>query len=65
MDGCATPTRLAEAVLIEARRRGWFSAVGHCCEMEGSPPYLPFLELLEYIARAEMLHNSAKGRGTA
>ena len=44
-------TRLAEAVLVEARRRGWFSAVGHCYEMEGSPPYLPFLELLEYIAR--------------
>ena len=44
-------TRLAEAVLIEARRRGWFSAVGHCYEMDGSPPYLPFLELLEYIAR--------------
>ena len=44
-------TRLAEAVLTEARRRGWFCAVGHCYEMEGSPPYLPFLELLEYIAR--------------
>ena len=44
-------TRLAEAVLLEARRRGYFCAVGHCYEMEGAPPYLPFLEQLEYQSR--------------
>ena len=44
-------TRLTEAVLLEARRRGHFCAVGHCYEMEGAPPYLPFVEHLEYISR--------------
>lgn len=31
--------------------RGYFCAVGHCYEMEVSPPYLPFLEQLEDISR--------------
>ena len=44
-------TRLVEAVLLEARRRGHFVAVGHCYEMEGAPPYLPFLEQMEYTSR--------------
>jgi tRNA A-37 threonylcarbamoyl transferase component Bud32/tetratricopeptide (TPR) repeat protein len=44
-------TRLVEAVLLEARRRGHFCAVGHCYEMEGGPPYLPFVEHLEYTSR--------------
>lgn len=44
-------TRLVEAVLLEARRRGHFCAVGHCYEMDGTPPYLPFLEHLEFGAR--------------
>ena len=26
-------------------------SVGHCHEMEGAPPYLPFLEQLEYLTR--------------
>ncbi len=44
-------TRLVEAVLLEARRRGHFCAVGHCYEMDGTPPYLPFLEHLEFGSR--------------
>ena len=44
-------TRLTEAALLEARRRGHFCAVGHCYEMEGAPPYLPLVEQLEYAAR--------------
>ena len=44
-------TRLTEAVLLEGRRRGHFCVVGHCYEMEGGAPYLPFLEQLEYAAR--------------
>jgi tetratricopeptide (TPR) repeat protein/tRNA A-37 threonylcarbamoyl transferase component Bud32 len=44
-------TRLVEAVLLEARRRGHFCAVGHCYEMDGGPPYLPFVEQLEYTSR--------------
>jgi eukaryotic-like serine/threonine-protein kinase len=44
-------TKLAEAALLDARQRGWFSVVGHCYEMEGAAPYLPFLEQLEYVSR--------------
>jgi len=44
-------TKLTEAVLLEARARGFLCNVGHCYEMEGAPPYLPFLEQLEYTAR--------------
>lgn len=44
-------TKLAEALLLEARRRGYACAVGHCEEMEGAPAYLPFVEQLEYGIR--------------
>lgn len=44
-------TRLTEAVLLEARRRGFYCAVGHCYEMEGAAPYLPFVEHLEFATR--------------
>ena len=44
-------TRLTADLLAEARRRGIFCLVGHCYEMEGAPPYVPFVEMLEYSAR--------------
>jgi tetratricopeptide (TPR) repeat protein len=44
-------TKLTEAVLLEARSRGYFCAVGHCYEMDGAPPYLPFIEQIEYTTR--------------
>ena len=44
-------TRLTAEILAEARRRGIFCLVGHCYEMEGAPPYVPFVEMLEYSAR--------------
>jgi tetratricopeptide (TPR) repeat protein len=44
-------TKLTEAVLLEARSRGYFCSVGHCYEMDGAPPYLPFIEQLEYNTR--------------
>ena len=44
-------TRLTETVLDEARRRGCMCLVGHSYEMEGAPPYVPFIEMLEYSAR--------------
>ena len=44
-------TRLTADILAEARRRGIFCLVGHCYEMEGAPPYVPFVEMLEYSAR--------------
>jgi tetratricopeptide (TPR) repeat protein len=45
-------THLAQAILAEAARRGCYTAVGHCSEMEGAPPYVPFTEMLEHAARA-------------
>jgi tetratricopeptide (TPR) repeat protein len=44
-------TRLTEAVQDEARRRGCMCLVGHAYEMEGAPPYVPFIEMLEYSLR--------------
>jgi tetratricopeptide (TPR) repeat protein len=44
-------TRLTEAVLAEAARRGCLCLVGHSYEMEGAPPYVPFVEILEHAAR--------------
>ena len=45
-------TYLASALLDAARSRGAFAVTGHCFEMEGSPPYLPFIERLEHSARS-------------
>jgi tetratricopeptide (TPR) repeat protein len=44
-------THLITAILEEARRRGAYANIGHCYEMEGSPPYVPFIEMLEHTAR--------------
>ncbi len=44
-------THLARAILEEAKHRGAVGVIGHCYEMEGAPPYVPFVEMLEYIAR--------------
>ena len=44
-------TRLCDEVLIEARRRGFLTLVGHCYESQGSPPYIPFVEMVEAAIR--------------
>jgi DNA-binding winged helix-turn-helix (wHTH) protein len=44
-------THLTRAVLNDAARRGCFAMIGHCYEMEGVPPYVPFIEMLEQSAR--------------
>jgi tetratricopeptide (TPR) repeat protein/tRNA A-37 threonylcarbamoyl transferase component Bud32 len=44
-------TKLAEAVLLEARARGYVCSIGHCYEMDGAPPYLPFVEQIDYATR--------------
>ena len=46
-------THLTGAILREAKRRGAFAAIGHCYEMEGAPPYVPFIEMLEHSARTK------------
>jgi len=44
-------TRLAEELLTEVRRARMLSLVGRCYEMEGAPPYIPFVETLEHAVR--------------
>jgi eukaryotic-like serine/threonine-protein kinase len=44
-------THLITAILEEARLHGAYANIGHCYEMEGSPPYVPFIEMLERTAR--------------
>jgi class 3 adenylate cyclase/tetratricopeptide (TPR) repeat protein len=44
-------TRLAEELMAEARQRGMIALIGHCYEMEGAPPYIPYVEILEAAAR--------------
>src|SRR5262249_31973510 len=45
-------THLTAALLDAARLQGAFAITGHCYEMEGSPPYVPFIEMLEHSARS-------------
>jgi class 3 adenylate cyclase/tetratricopeptide (TPR) repeat protein len=40
-------SRLVQEVSAEAEARGMRVLVGHCVEMGGSPPYLPFVEIVE------------------
>jgi tetratricopeptide (TPR) repeat protein len=44
-------TRLAEELWQDARERGCLSLLGHCYEMEGTPPFIPWVEILEYTSR--------------
>jgi tetratricopeptide (TPR) repeat protein len=44
-------TRLCQAILDEARARGALCLVGHCYEMEGTPPFTPYAELLDVVSR--------------
>jgi len=44
-------TRLAEEVAEEARGRGFLALTGRCRNMEGALPYLPFVEIVEEMAR--------------
>jgi tetratricopeptide (TPR) repeat protein len=45
-------TRLAEEFAAEAERRGMLALFGRSYEMEGTPPYVPFVEILEAMAEA-------------
>jgi tetratricopeptide (TPR) repeat protein len=44
-------SHLSSALLDAARRRGAHALAGHCYEMEGSPPYVPFAEHVEDAGR--------------
>lgn len=45
-------TRLALAVVAQARARGMSIALGHCYREQQSAPYTPFAEILEQMFRA-------------
>ena len=44
-------TRLTQEIVTEARSCGFLTLTGHCYEMEGAPPYIPFVEALEAAER--------------
>src|SRR5213596_2461225 len=44
-------TRLAQELVLEARKVGMFDATGRCYEMEGAPPYIPYIEMLQQSLR--------------
>ncbi len=44
-------TRLCEELMVEARQRDMTALLGRCYEMEGAPPYIPFVEMVEAAAR--------------
>ena len=44
-------TRLARELLATARERGCLCLTGHCYEMEGAPPFVPFVEATEQAVR--------------
>jgi len=44
-------TRISEELMAEAADRGMLALIGHCYEQEGSPPYIPFVEMLETATR--------------
>jgi tetratricopeptide (TPR) repeat protein len=54
-------TRITEELVAEARRHGFLTLTGHCYEMEGAPPYIPFVEIIEsvvHIIKPEVLLNT-------
>ena len=44
-------TRLAEEILAEGRALGCVVLTGRCYEMEGTPPYIPWVEIVERSVR--------------
>ena len=44
-------TRLVEQVLEAAQQRGCLSVTGRCYEVEGTAPFIPFVEIIEQYAR--------------
>jgi tetratricopeptide (TPR) repeat protein len=44
-------TRLARELMREAQQRGCLCLTGRCYEMEGAPPFAPFIEITEQSVR--------------
>jgi class 3 adenylate cyclase/tetratricopeptide (TPR) repeat protein len=58
-------TRLTEELIAEARGKGMFTGLGRCYDMEGPPPYLPFVEVVDYFARVAPEANFRAALGDA
>jgi DNA-binding CsgD family transcriptional regulator len=58
-------TRLVEEVAAEAVSGGMRAVVGHCVDRRGSPPYLPFAEILEVAQRRLLAADFAMVLGDA
>ena len=43
-------TRLADEVLADGRQRGCLALTGRCYETEGTPPFIPWVEMVEQSA---------------
>jgi len=44
-------TRITEELVREARALGCLTLTGHCYEAAGTPPYIPFVEILERASK--------------
>jgi tetratricopeptide (TPR) repeat protein/predicted Ser/Thr protein kinase len=44
-------TRLVRELLSKGHLRGCVTLTGHCYEMEGAPPFVPFVEIVEQTVR--------------
>jgi len=59
-------TRLAQEIIARARQRGCLCLAGHCYEMEGAPPFVPFVEITEEAVRlVPQAVRAAMGDGAA
>ena len=56
-------TRLVDEISDEAKAAGMFVVKGHCYDMEGALPYVPFVEAIEYglTVTAQGVFRSAMG----
>ena len=58
-------TRLSSAIMDEARAQRALCVTGHCYEMEGTPPFTPFAEILDAVARLVPLRTFREALGDA
>jgi class 3 adenylate cyclase len=59
-------TRLVDEIAAEAKASGMFVVRGHCHDMEGSLPYVPFVEAIEYgltVATADAFRSAMGDAG--
>jgi class 3 adenylate cyclase len=56
-------TRIVDEITAEAKAAGMFVVRGHCYDMEGAMPYVPFVEAIEYglTVTAQDMFRSAMG----